>query len=329
VADPKRNFVYGLHAIGAVLEKAPERLLELWMAELRDDARARDLKDRARAVGIRIQVASTESLTKLVGDVAHQGAVAAVRPLKGWDEHDLLEALQRLAEDPLLLILDGITDPHNLGACLRTADAAGVHAVLMPKDQAASTESLTKLVGDVVHQGAVAAVRPLRPWDEHDLMSELSQISGDPLLLVLDGVTDPHNLGACLRTADAAGVHALIIPKDRSAPVDGVARKVAAGAAEFVPVASVTNLARTLDLLKEQAIWVVGTEGEAPQTLYQADLNRRLALVLGAEGGGMRRLTRERCDFVVRIPMAGQVESLNVSVAAGVALFEARRQRGG
>jgi len=249
VTNPKRNFVYGLHAIGAVLEKAPERLLELWMAEPRDDARARDLKDRARAVGVRIQ--------------------------------------------------------------------------------AASTESLTKLVGDVVHQGAVAAVRPLRPWDEHDLMSELSQISGDPLLLVLDGVTDPHNLGACLRTADAAGVHAVIIPKDRSAPVDGVARKVAAGAAEFVPVASVTNLARTLDLLKEQAIWVVGTEGEAPQSLYQADLNRRLALVLGAEGSGMRRLTRERCDFVVRIPMAGQVESLNVSVAAGVALFEARRQRGG
>jgi 23S rRNA (guanosine2251-2'-O)-methyltransferase len=249
VADPKRNFVYGLHAIGAVLEKAPERLLELWMAEPRDDARARDLKDRARAVGVRIQ--------------------------------------------------------------------------------AASTESLTKLVGDVVHQGAVAAVRPLRPWDEHDLMSELSQISGDPLLLVLDGVTDPHNLGACLRTADAAGVHAVIIPKDRSAPVDGVARKVAAGAAEFVPVASVTNLARTLDLLKEQAIWVVGTEGEAPQSLYQADLNRRLALVVGAEGSGMRRLTRERCDFVVRIPMAGQIESLNVSVAAGVALFEARRQRGG
>jgi len=249
VTDPKRTFVYGLHAIGAVIDKAPERLLELWMAELRDDARARDLKERAGAVGVRIQTASAESLAKMVGDVAHQGAVAAVRPL--------------------------------------------------------------------------------RPWDEHDLMSELSQISGDPLLLVLDGVTDPHNLGACLRTADAAGVHAVIIPKDRSAAVDGAARKVAAGAAEFVPVASVTNLARTLDLLKEQAIWVVGTEGEAPLSLYQADLNRRLALVLGAEGSGMRRLTRERCDFVVRIPMAGQVESLNVSVAAGVALFEARRQRSG
>ena len=121
----------------------------------------------------------------------------------------------------------------------------------------------------------------------------------------------------------------MIIPKDRSAAVDGVVRKVAAGAAEFVPVASVTNLARTLDQLKDAGIWVVGTDGEADQGLYQADLNRPLALVLGAEGTGIRRLTRERCDFLVHIPMAGQVESLNVSVAAGVALFEARRQRGG
>jgi 23S rRNA (guanosine2251-2'-O)-methyltransferase len=147
------------------------------------------------------------------------------------------------------------------------------------------------------------------------------------LLLVLDGVTDPHNLGACLRTADAAGADAVVVPKDRAAAVDGVVRKVAAGAAEFVPVATVTNLARALDMLKERGIWVVGTDGEAPETLYQADLNRSLALILGAEGDGMRHLTRQRCDFLVRIPMAGQVESLNVSVAAGIALFEARRQR--
>jgi len=172
----------------------------------------------------------------------------------------------------------------------------------------------------------VAAVRPLKPWDEHDLAAELSEIE-DALLLVLDGVTDPHNLGACLRTADAAGAQAVIIPKDRAAVVDGVVRKVAAGAAEFVPVASVTNLARTLEMLKERGIWVVGADGEAQQTLYAADLKRPLALVLGAEGSGMRRLTRESCDFLVRIPMAGRVESLNVSVAAGVALFEARRQR--
>jgi 23S rRNA (guanosine2251-2'-O)-methyltransferase len=140
-------------------------------------------------------------------------------------------------------------------------------------------------------------------------------------------VTDPHNLGACLRTAEAAGVHALVIPRDRAASIDGVVRKVAAGAAEFVPVASVTNLARTLDALKARDIWVVGTDGEADQSLYAADLRRPLAMVLGAEGAGMRRLTRERCDFLVHIPMAGRVESLNVSVAAGVALFEARRQR--
>jgi 23S rRNA (guanosine2251-2'-O)-methyltransferase len=172
-------------------------------------------------------------------------------------------------------------------------------------------------------------VRPLKGWDEHQLLAALDQVAGDPLLLVLDGVTDPHNLGACLRTADAAGAHALLIPKDRAATVDGVVRKVAAGAAEFTPVASVTNLARSLDALKERGIWVVGTDAEVPQTLYAADLKRPLALVLGAEGVGMRRLTRERCDYLVRIPMAGQVESLNVSVAAGIVLFEARRQRAG
>jgi 23S rRNA (guanosine2251-2'-O)-methyltransferase len=169
----------------------------------------------------------------------------------------------------------------------------------------------------------------LRAWDEHDLTESLGQLSGDPLLLVLDGVTDPHNLGACLRTADAAGAHAVVIPKDRAATVDGVVRKVAAGAAEFIPVASVTNLARTLGSLKERGIWVVGTDGEAGQPHYEADFRRPLALVLGAEGSGMRRLTRETCDFLVRIPMAGHMQSLNVSVAAGIALFEVRRQRAG
>ncbi|HEY4968695.1 MAG TPA: 23S rRNA (guanosine(2251)-2'-O)-methyltransferase RlmB [Steroidobacteraceae bacterium] len=246
VAESKRNFVYGLHAVSAVLERAPERVLELWIAQPRFVARLNELKDRAQHAGVRVQSVGGEALAKLVGEVAHQGAVAAVRPLKAWDEHDLLEALKTVA---------------------------------------------------------------------------------DPLLLILDGVTDPHNLGACLRTADAAGVQAVLIPKDRAATVDGVVRKVAAGAAEFVPVASVTNLSRTIDRLKERGIWVVGTDGEAEQTLYAADLKRPLALVLGGEGDGMRRLTRERCDFLVRIPMAGRVESLNVSVAAGVALFEALRQR--
>lgn len=249
MADSKRSFVYGIHAVGAVLQRAPERLLEFWMAQSRDDARTRGLRALAHGVGVRIQAASGEALGKLVGEVAHQGVVAAVRPLKAWDERSLLDSL--------------------------------------------------------------------------------GQISGDPLLLVLDGVTDPHNLGACLRSADAAGAHALLIPKDRAAAVDGTVRKVAAGAAEFVPVASVTNLARSLEQLKERGIWVVGADGEAPQSLFAADLNRPLALVLGAEGAGLRRLTKERCDFLVRIPMAGGVESLNVSVAAGVALFEAYRQRAG
>jgi 23S rRNA (guanosine2251-2'-O)-methyltransferase len=203
------------------------------------------------------------------------------------------------------------------------AEQAGVHV------HAASVEALSNLVGDVVHQGAVAAMRPLKTWDEHDLSDALSRLTVDPLLLVLDGVTDPHNLGACLRTADAAGAHAVVIPKDRAATVDGVARKVAAGAAEFIPVASVTNLARTLDVLKERSIWVVGTDGEAEKSLFLADLKRPLALVLGAEGSGMRRLTRDKCDFLVRIPMAGHMQSLNVSVAAGIALFEVLRQRTG
>jgi 23S rRNA (guanosine2251-2'-O)-methyltransferase len=250
VADSKRNYVYGLHAVNAALERAPERVLELWIAQSRDaEPRVLELKDRAQRAGVHIHAAAPDALLKLVGDVVHQGAVVAMRPLKGWDEHDLADLLDRLKVDPLLLILDGVTDPHNLGACLRTADAAGAHAV--------------------------------------------------------------------------------IIPKDRAATLDSVARKVAAGAAEFIPVVSVTNLARTLETLKQRGVWIAGTEGEAVQSLYSADFKRPLGLVLGAEGSGMRRLTREKCDFLVRIPMAGHMESLNVSVAAGIALFEVLRQRAG
>lgn len=250
VADSKRNYVYGLHAVNAALERAPERVLELWIAQPREaETRVRELKERAQRAGVHIHAAAHDALLKLVGDVVHQGAVAAMRPLKGWDEHDLTG------------LLDGL--------------------------------------------------------------------KVDPLLLVLDGITDPHNLGACLRTADAAGAHAVIIPKDRAATLDSVARKVAAGAAEFIPVVSVTNLARTLEALKQRGVWIVGTEGEAAQSLYSADFKRPLALVLGAEGSGMRRLTREKCDFLVRIPMAGHMESLNVSVAAGIVLFEVLRQRAG
>jgi 23S rRNA (guanosine2251-2'-O)-methyltransferase len=248
VAEGSRHWVYGLHAVQAALDRAPQRILELRLSAARDDQRMQSIRQRAEALGLSVQPVTADALVKLIGDVAHQGALASVRPLP--------------------------------------------------------------------------------PWDENALIASLGGLSEDALLLILDGVTDPHNLGACLRSADAAGAHALIIPRDRSASVDGIVRKVAAGAAEFLPVASVTNLARTLDRLKAQGIWVVGTDQDAAHSIHAADLKRPLALVLGAEGSGMRRLTRERCDYLVRIPMAGGVGSLNVSVAAGVALFEARRQRG-
>jgi 23S rRNA (guanosine2251-2'-O)-methyltransferase len=160
-----------------------------------------------------------------------------------------------------------------------------------------------------------------------DLDEVLEELSEPALLMVLDGVTDPHNLGACLRSADAFGVHAVLAPKDRSAGLSAVAMKAASGAADSVPYLTVTNLARTLRELKERGILIVGTDDEAPAALMDADFSGAAALVLGAEGAGMRRLTREHCDVLVSIPMFGQVESLNVSVSAGVCLYEARRQR--
>lgn len=178
-----------------------------------------------------------------------------------------------------------------------------------------------------VHQGVLAKVSPSQIWGEQMLDELLDRLEEPPLLLVLDGVTDPHNLGACLRTADAAGVHAVIIPKDKSATLNATVRKVACGAAEVVPLIAVTNLVRSLQKLQQKGLWVVGTAGEAEQTLYQQDMTGPLILVMGAEGAGMRRLTRETCDFLVHLPMQGSVSSLNVSVATGVCLFEAQRQR--
>ena len=179
------------------------------------------------------------------------------------------------------------------------------------------------------HQGVVALIKP-RQGDaevtERDLTQFLSGLDC-PLILVLDGVTDPHNLGACLRSADAAGVDAVIVPKDNSAELNAVARKVASGAAEVIPLVRVTNLARILRSLKELGIWVVGTTGEADTLVFDQDLSIPTALVMGAEGPGMRRLTTEACDFLVKLPMAGDVSSLNVSVATGICLFEAVRQR--
>ncbi len=186
------------------------------------------------------------------------------------------------------------------------------------------------------HQGAIATVAEAAAGpaalggnllDEVDLLRLVDDSPGPVLLLVLDGITDPHNLGACLRSADAAGVHAVVVPKDKSADLGPTVSKVACGAAEVVPFARVTNIARTLEALKARGVWIYGTAGEAEVTVYEADLRGSVALVMGAEGAGLRRLTRELCDHLVKLPMAGSVSSLNVSVATGICLFEAVRQR--
>lgn len=187
-------------------------------------------------------------------------------------------------------------------------------------------KQLQARLGEAVHQGVVAEVLPLAPWREDDLLAAVGNATA-PLLLALDGVQDPHNLGACLRTADACGVLALIVPRDRAAPLNATARKVAAGAAESTPVVAVTNLARTLGLLKTAGLWIVGADVEASQKAEQIDLTGPRVLVLGAEGDGLRVLTRRHCDWLVRLPSLGTVGSLNVSVATGMLLYEALRQR--
>lgn len=199
------------------------------------------------------------------------------------------------------------------------AERAGVAVMRVP------TKRLDGFYGGGRHQGVVAMVHDKSARESlEDLLDALKE---PPLLLVLDGVTDPHNLGACLRVADAAGAHAVIAPRDRAAGISAAVSRVASGAAETVPYYMVTNLARTLDEMKERGIWIVGADERAEKTLYESDFPAAAAWVLGAEGEGMRRLTRERCDLLLRIPMGGQVESLNVSVASGVCLFEARRRR--
>jgi 23S rRNA (guanosine2251-2'-O)-methyltransferase len=186
-------------------------------------------------------------------------------------------------------------------------------------------ERLQKLCGTHRHQGVVARVEPLAT--SHSLDDTLDTVAADPLLLVLDGITDPHNLGACLRVADGAGAHAVIAPRDHAVGINATVAKVASGAAETVPYFMVTNLARSLNELKERSIRIVGASDDAPQSLYDVDLTGPLALVLGAEGRGMRQLTARTCEALVRIPMRGSVESLNVSVASGICLYEAVRQR--
>lgn len=243
----ERNLVHGLHAVRWLLKRHPERVRQIWLQDGREDTRAQEIADLARGAG----------------------------------------------------------------ATLQRADV----------------RALDQLAGDAVHQGVVADVTPSQAWNDTELMSYLPSAAGPPLLLVLDGVQDPHNLGACLRTADACGVHAVIVPRDRAAGLTATVRKVAAGAAETVPLVAVTNLARTLRALKEQSIWLAGTAGDAEQNASDADLSGALAVVMGGEGEGLRRLTRESCDFLVRLPMSGAIESLNVSVATGMVLYEVLRQR--
>lgn len=201
-------------------------------------------------------------------------------------------------------------------------------------------QRLAARLGDVVHQGVAAEVQALQPWHEDELLAAVTAAleragqcdappgSAGPLLLALDGVQDPHNLGACLRCADACGVLSLLMPRDRAAPLNATARKAAAGAAESTPVCIVTNLSRTLRLLKDAGLWIVGAAADAPRRAADVDLTGPRVLVLGAEGSGLRQLTRRHCDWLVRLPSLGAVESLNVSVAAGMLLYEALRQRG-
>ncbi len=239
--------LFGFHAVGVRLKTAPASVIEVFIDPTRRDARMRQFQERAKEAKVKMVESDGPRLAQLAGSHGHQGVVARVHAI------DIAKSLD---------------------ACLEA----------LPADEPA-------------------------------------------LLLVLDGITDPHNLGACLRVADGAGVHAVIAPKDHAVGINATVAKVASGAAETVPYFMVTNLARTLNELKERNIWVTGTSDDAPQTLYDVNLKIPTAWVLGAEGDGMRQLTRKTCDQLVRIPMAGGVESLNVSVASGICLFETVRQR--
>lgn len=248
------QYIYGIHAVDALLRRNAAQIQRLLVQQGREDKRVAALLELARNQGVAVDRSPRKALDALVSG-RHQGVVA-----------------ETLA---------------------RSAGAGGDNE-----------------------------------WEEADLLRLVDEGEQAAFILVLDGVTDPHNLGACLRSADAAGVSAVVVPKDKSADLSPTARKVACGAAEVVPFVKVTNIARTLAALKERGVWLFGAAGEAETSLYEADLRGPIALVMGAEGSGMRRLTREACDHLVHLPMAGSVSSLNVSVATGICLFEARRQRG-
>jgi 23S rRNA (guanosine2251-2'-O)-methyltransferase len=228
--------------------------------------------------------------------------------LKRHPERVLELRLTERRDDPRLRVLESLAREH--GTKIVRIDAQALH----------------KALGEVTHQGVAAEVSPLPPWSEDDLLSALAE-APNPVVLALDGVQDPHNLGACLRSADACGALAVMVPKDRAAHLTPVVRKVAAGAAESVPLVTVTNLVRTLKLLKEAQLWVTGADAEASKTAAEVDFTGGTVLVLGAEGAGLRQLTRQTCDHMVRLPQLGSVESLNVSVAAGMLLYEVVRQR--
>jgi 23S rRNA (guanosine2251-2'-O)-methyltransferase len=229
--------------------------------------------------------------------------------------------LARLRADPASVVeifLDETRNDARAKDLIAVAKRAGAHLTLVP------TKRLDGFYGGGRHQGVVARVQMK---DLGHSLDEILEKVEKPMLLVLDGVTDPHNLGACLRVANAAGADAVVAPKDRAAGISPAVSKVASGAAEATPYLMVTNLARTLAEIKERNIWAIGTDERAEKTIYETDLPDSIAWVLGAEGEGMRRLTRESCDVLVKIPMRGEVESLNVSVAAGICLFESVRRR--
>jgi 23S rRNA (guanosine2251-2'-O)-methyltransferase len=281
--------------------------------------RGRDSRDGRRAGGSQRRPAASGGRSR----DAHGAPAAQSADNVAYGIHSVRVLLQRSPQRVRQLWLSAERESAARLQELRTlAGNAGIAI------QDADGQRLERLAGGERHQGVVVELVP-RAGDPETQLEEALEALGEtpPLLLVLDGVTDPHNLGACLRSADAAGVAAVIVPRDRAAGLTPVVRKVAAGAAETLPLVQVVNLARTLRELKERGIWLVGTADDAPRTLYEVDLKGPTALVLGSEGEGMRRLTREACDELVSIPMGGAVESLNVSVATGVALFEAVRQR--
>ncbi len=256
--------------------------------------------------------------------------MAGTERIYGW--HAVRAVLERGADRVVAVYIGEQREDPRAKAVLDLASRVGQPVKRVPVAQ------LTQWFGEVAHQGVCAEVRPLDPWGEDRLLAALGAAQaapqsalqgGPPIVLVLDGVQDPHNLGACLRTADACGALAVVVPRDRASQLNATVRKVAAGAAETTPVVAVTNLARSLALMKDAGLWVIGADAAGPKLAQDTDLTGPVALVMGAEGSGLRQLTRQTCDLLVRLPQSGAVESLNVSVAAGMLLYEATRQRVG